>query len=177
MKRFILVVCFLLSSVLLGAEVRQSKDLVFVNTKNISLILRVRSVGGLSHLYMGENNPSITAETLTAAGSMNQHAYPVYGQGGIRESSLAVTHPDGNMTLQSAVQSVDISESADASVDTITMKDDIYDFMVKVCCKAFKDVDMIEAWTEITNNEKKAVTLRNFPDIPAMYSAFMQNKR
>lgn len=162
MKRLIIAISCLFSSLLLGAEVRQSGDLVFVNTKNVSVVLRARPGSGLSYMYIGKNHPSITAETLSAAGSMNQNAYPVYGQGSIRESSLAVTHPDGNMTLQVAVQSVDIIDAADASTACITMKDPVYDFVVKVCYKAYKDVDMIETWTEITNNGKKPVTLRKF---------------
>lgn len=162
MKRILLSAACLLSTLLLGAEVRKSGDLVYVNTQTMSMVLRARQGGELTYMYVGSYDPSLTAESLSAAGSMNQSAYPVYGQRAIRESSLAVTHPDGNMTLQLAVQSVDVSESPDASTACVTMKDRVYDFTVKAYYKAFKDVDMVETWTEITNNEKKPVTLRKF---------------
>ena len=42
------------------------------------------------------------------------------------------------------------------------MKDTVYPFYVTVCYRAYKDVDMIETWTEIENREKKPVTLTRF---------------
>jgi alpha-galactosidase len=42
------------------------------------------------------------------------------------------------------------------------MKDTVYPFYVTVCYRAYQDVDMIETWTEIENQEKKPVRLTRF---------------
>lgn len=77
MKRILLSAACLLSTLLLGAEVRKSGDLVYVNTQTMSMVLRARQGGELTYMYVGSYDPSLTAESLSAAGSMNQSAYPV----------------------------------------------------------------------------------------------------
>ena len=40
------------------------------------------------------------------------------------------------------------------------MVDKLMPFTVKVFYKAYKNVDIIETWTEISHQEKKAITLK-----------------
>src|SRR5699024_5115034 len=44
----------------------------------------------------------------------------------------------------------------------ISLKDKIYPFYVKMYYKAYQDVDIIEIWSEISHQEKKAVILNQF---------------
>ena len=73
-----------------------------------------------------------------------------------------MTHSDGNMSTSLRVESVDRSDEPSAQVTRIRMKDTVYPFYVTVCYRAYKDVDMIETWTEIENLEKKPVVLTRF---------------
>jgi alpha-galactosidase len=66
------------------------------------------------------------------------------------------------MSLDLVVESVSSEALKDADVACIILKDRAYDFRVKLYYKAFRDVDMIETWTEIVNGEKKPVVLRKF---------------
>ena len=162
MKKIIAGALLLALSFSVSAQVKVSGDRVSVNTNGMSLVLNARQGQALRFVYFGAKLSDADAEAIQFSGSRPMNAYPAYGQGEIREDAIAVTHADGNMSLDLAVESVATDTSRDADFAYITLKDRVYDFRVKVCYKAFKDVDMIETWTEITNDAKKPVTLRKF---------------
>lgn len=78
------------------------------------------------------------------------------------EVALAVTHADGNLSTQMEVASVSTETEKQATLTTVRLKDKVYPFYIDVCYKAYQDVDMIETWTEISHQEKKAVRLTQF---------------
>jgi alpha-galactosidase len=71
-------------------------------------------------------------------------------------------HVDGNMSTELVATGVDKTSEASATVTTIHLKDPKYPIAVDVKFRAYNDVDMIETWTEIVNNEKGTVTLTTF---------------
>ena len=145
------------------AQVRTNGDQIVMNAgKKMTVVLEAREGRQLRYLYVGERLSDADLESVRAAGAMYADAYPAYGQGNIRADALAVTHGDGNMSLDLAVQGVSCENGAGASTVTVTLKDRIYDFYAKVCYKVFTDVDMIETWTELSSGEKKPVLLRRF---------------
>ena len=162
MKRLFSFVILLALSLSAMAEVRQSGDRIKVDTDGMSLVLNATPGQPLRFIYFGTRISETDADALMFAGVRPMNAYPAYGQGEIREDALAVTHADGNMSLDLAVESVATDSSKDADLVYVTMKDKVYDFRVKVCYKAYKDVDMVETWTELSNGEKKPVVLRKF---------------
>ena len=145
-----------------SAQVKVSGDRISVNTSGTSLILNARTGQQLRFVYFGTRLSEADTDALLFSGYRPMNAYPVYGQGEIREDALAVTHSDGNMSLDMVVESVATDSAKDSQTACITLKDKVYDFRVKVFYKAFTDVDMIETWTEIVNGEKKPVLLRKF---------------
>ena len=162
MKKTLLAALLMALSFCAVAQVKVSGDRVSVNTSGTSLILNARSGQQLRFIYFGTRLSDKDADALLFSGSRPMNAYPVYGQGEIREDALAVTHSDGNMSLDMVVESVTTDSAKDSQTACITLKDKVYDFRVKVFYKAFTDVDMIETWTEILNGEKKPVLLRKF---------------
>ena len=162
MKKTLLAALLMALSFCAVAQVKVSGDRVSVNTSGTSLILNARSGQQLRFIYFGTRLSDKDADALLFSGSRPMNAYPVYGQGEIREDALAVTHSDGNMSLDMVVESVTTDSAKDSQIACITLKDKVYDFRVKVFYKAFTDVDMIETWTEIVNGEKKPVLLRKF---------------
>ena len=60
------------------------------------------------------------------------------------------------------VASVSTETEKQATLTTVRLKDKVYPFYIDVCYKAYQDVDMIETWTEISHQEKKAVRLTQF---------------
>ena len=163
MKKMILASALALTlSLCAHAQVTVSGDRVSVNTENNSLIVNARVGQAPGFLHFGARLSDADADALRFAGSRSLNAYPVYGQGEVREEAMEVTHGDGNMSLDLVVEGVSTDSVKDADIACITLKDKVYDFRVKLYYKAFRDVDMIEAWTEVVNGEKKPVLLRKF---------------
>ena len=162
MKRPLVSAILLALSVCAFAQVTVSGDRVSVNTAHNSLILSVREGQAPGFLHFGAMLSDADADALRFAGSRPLNAYPAYGQGEVREEAIEVTHGDGNMSLDLVVEGVSTETAGDADIACITLKDKSYDFRVRLYYKAFRDVDMIETWTEIVNGEKKPVLLRKF---------------
>ena len=80
----------------------------------------------------------------------------------IRCMELSVCHADGNMSTQLVVESVATTDGDKTKEVSVRLKDKVYPFYVNVCYRAYQDVDIIETWTEITNEEKKPVVLNQF---------------
>ena len=131
-------------------------------TPNNSLLLSAQEGRELKLLYYGSKLTEVDRNNLWEATSATHAAYPVYGLNCPSESALAVVHADGNMTLQMIVDKVSTTEDNDATIAKIVLKDKAYPFYVNVCYKAYKGVDVIETWTEISHAEKKSVTLNRF---------------
>ena len=135
---------------------------VCISTPNTSLLLSAPVGGDLKYVYYGDK---LSEADLNAAGQVensNYSAYPVYGLGGAGETALAVKHADGNMTLQMTVTGVKTSKEGNSDITVVEMKDKVYPFFANICYKAYQDVDVIEVWTEISHQEKKAVLLNQF---------------
>ena len=156
MKRTITTIIMLLSVAIAAfAQIR-------VVTPSTEMVLSARPGGDLQIQYFGGRLSDADAENLMAAGAARHSAYRAYGLGCASEASLGVTHADGNMSTSLRVESVDKVSEPSAEVVRIRMKDTVYPFYVTVCYRAYQDVDMIETWTEIENQEKKPVTLTRF---------------
>lgn len=98
-------------------------------------------------------------------------SYPVFGLNTPGERAMAVTHSDGNMSLDLAVEEVKQYTSNEAEVTEIRMKDKVYPFVLKQIYKAYKRTDIISTWVEVENHGKKPITLYRFA------SAFMPVSR
>ena len=162
MKRLLVSALLTALSVCAFAQVTVSGDRVSVSTAHNSLILNAREGQAPGFMYFGTKLSDADADALRFAGSRPLNAYPAYGQGEVREEAIEVTHGDGNMSLDLVVENVSSEALKDADIACITLKDKAYDFHVKLYYKAFRDVDMIESWTEIINGEKKPIVLRKF---------------
>ena len=138
-----------------------------VRASEMEIVLDAPSGKELKIMYFGPCLSDVDFRNLSYAGIKKYDAYPAYGKITRREvgfePALAVTHADGNMTLELAVQGHEtLVEKSGAVVTKVRMKDKFYPFEVTVCYRAYQDVNMIETWTELLNNEKKPVLLRRF---------------
>jgi len=135
---------------------------VCLNTPNLSLVLDVENGRQPQYRYFGTRlkTADINNVATTMSGSMN--AYPAYGLDVTRDAAFAMTHHDGNMSTVLHVTGYDQTQDSKGTLLTIHMKDPVYPTTVDLKYRAFKDVDMMETWTEITNKEKGKVTLTTF---------------
>lgn len=133
-----------------------------ISTPGTSLVINAPTGGELKYLYYGNKLSETDLQQIEAVSNCNHTAYPVYGMNCPGEVALAVTHADGNLSTQMEVASVSTETEKQATLTTVRLKDKVYPFYIDVCYKAYQDVDMIETWTEISHQEKKAVRLTHF---------------
>ena len=156
MKRTLFVM--MLVCLTLGAWSRQ----VVVETRNISLVMEVEEGRAPRYVYFGAK---LSAQDLThiqqpsADGRMD--VYPAYGMNTPAEPAFAVTHADGSMATVLNATGVDTRNDGNATLTTIHTADPVYPVMVDIVFKAYRDVDMIETWSEVTTKEK-GITLTRF---------------
>lgn len=135
---------------------------VSVNTKGMSLILDVENGMPAQYLYFGTKLNPNDLQNLKVATDGCMDAYPAYGLNTPAEAALAMRHSDGNLSTALVATGCDVKNEGNASVTTVHLKDPVYNIKVDLKYRAYNDVDMIEAWTEILNGEKGTVTLTTF---------------
>jgi len=135
---------------------------VSVNTKGMSLVLDVEKGKPAQYLYFGTKLNPADLPNLTVTSNGRMDAYPAYGLNTPAEAALAMRHSDGNLSTALVATGSDVKTEGNATVTTIHLKDPVYNLKVDLKYRAYKDVDMIEAWTEIANGEKGTVTLTTF---------------
>ncbi len=128
-------------------------------TPHMSLVLQADEGQQARYVYFGNRLSDGMAGLLPAPTGGRMDAYPAYGaRDCASEAALSVRHADGNMSTELLVT----GSEQQGEVTTIHLADPKYKFTVDLKYKAFADVDMIEAWTEITNGEKGTVELLEF---------------
>ena len=137
-------------------------DQVTVNTQGVSLVLDVENGQPAKYLYFGARLDERDKANLSVTANGRMDVYPAYGLNTPAESALALRHADGNMSPALVATGYDSRQEANATVTVIHLKDAVYPVKVDLCYRAYKDVDLIEAWSEITNEEKGTVTLTTF---------------
>lgn len=135
---------------------------VSVNTKGMSLILDVENGKPAQYLYFGTKLNPNDLRNLKVATDGRMDVYPAYGLNTPAEAALAMRHSDGNLSTALVATGCDVKNEGNASVTTVHLKDPVYNIKVDLKYRAYNDVDMIEAWTEILNGEKGTVTLTTF---------------
>lgn len=135
---------------------------VSVNTKGMSFILDVENGKPAQYLYFGTKLNPNDLQNLKVATDGRMDAYPAYGLNTPAEAALAMRHSDGNLSTALVATGCDVKNEGKASVTTVHLKDPVYNIKVDLKYRAYNDVDMIEAWTEILNGEKGTVTLTTF---------------
>lgn len=145
-----------------------SADPVLISTDNTSLLLDATPGKELKILHYGDLLSPQDAAALEASGlGMGRPAYPVYGIQPMGEAAMSVVHPDGNMTLRMTVEGVE----QNGDLTTVTLRDGVYPFTVKVNYRAFPTENIIETWVEASHQEKGPVRLTRFDSayLPVRY--------
>lgn len=137
-------------------------DNVKIDAGNTSLVLEANKGKKLRHLYYGAKISDADATGLRSALGKGHNAYPDYGMITVPETALAMVHNDGNMTLDLVVDKTETVAEGSGSKTVVTLKDTYYPVTVTVNYKTYPAENMIETWTEITNNEAGPVTLTRF---------------
>lgn len=134
-----------------------------ISTSKTSLLITANAGEPSKMQYYGVSIASGQIQSIYDAGLvLNANSYPAFGLQTVGEKAIAITQPDGNMSLDLAVDAVTQYTSKDGEITEVLLKDKIYPVWVKQYYKAYKGTDVITTWVEIINNGKKPVTLYQF---------------
>lgn len=142
-----------------------------VTTPNTELIVKATPGSSLQFVYYGTRLSSADEQTILGAGDAKierfesqglMNAYPAFGLEATSDVALACKHVDGNLTLDLVVDKTSTESASDYKITRVSLKDKVYPFYVDVCYKGYNNVDIIETWTEIRHQEKKAIELTQF---------------
>lgn len=91
------------------------------------------------------------------------NAYTPAGTFNLNEPALQVTHADGNTSLElnyvsHKVESID----ANTTLTSIVLKDPVYAVEVTLFYKTWSNENVVEQWSVIKNNEKKAIMMEKY---------------
>jgi alpha-galactosidase len=142
----------------------QSQD-VLISTKSTSLLLKAEQGKAVKIVYYGDLIGQQDISAIYKTGDdLGLQAYPTFGSEGSADDAIDVVHANGDFALDLEVVASGVTRTSSNYGETvkIQMKDKVYPFYVTLCYRSFKDADIIEMWSEISNKEKKDVTLKRF---------------
>ena len=155
------ILCLL--SAVFGAFSYMSAQDYLISTPNTSLLLTAKpGETARFHYYGTRIEKEQIQQIYDSKLAFHSESYPVFGIYSYNDKAMQVTHGDGNMSLDLVVESVKQYTVAEAEITEILLKDKVYPFFVKQCYKAYKNSDVIGTWVEVTNQEKKPVTMYKF---------------
>ena len=137
---------------------------VCISTSTSSLVVDATKGKELKFVYYGAKLGAADLKTvgefdINGGGYTNLAAYPTYGFNCDKEYALSVVHANGDMALQLQLES---TETRADGTQVFKMKDKVQPLYVNVCYRVRPGSEIIETWTEITNQEKKTVRLTRF---------------
>lgn len=140
----------------------QAKDYL-ISTDNTSLLIKADPGEKSVIQYYGSKLNMADVQGIYDAGiALWSDSYPAFGIHSGGEKAVAVTHSDGNISLDLVMETVKQYSADDAETTEITLKDKVYPVIIKQFFKAYKETDIISTWVEIINNGDKALTLYKF---------------
>ena len=169
MKKSLLII-----SALLAMNVAKAEK-IELRTPNNSFVIDLIKGEEPQFLYFGpalKSQDIAQLEKWVGDNGARSELYPSYGATHTQsETCLAMRHADGNLSTQMLISDYQIKSIKDKAPNgvertgellTITLTDPLYPNTVHLYYQTYDDVDMIESWTDITNGEKKTVTLTQF---------------
>ena len=142
-----------------------------IETNHSAMVLHVDKEKLVHIGYFGERlaNPKEYSQfenQLQQNGDPSGVANAVYSSSGSRnlfEPAISVVHADGNTSLALRFVSSNVNQEANGITETsVLLKDQVYDFNVKLVYKAYLNFDVVEQWAEIIHHEKGNVRLDKF---------------
>jgi alpha-galactosidase len=142
-----------------------------IETQNNALVLQTSVGKDVNVLYYGskltdksEYNsvPAVFKQADDPTGMLNV-AYTPAGSRSLFEPAIAVTHADGNNSLDLRYVSHSVNKLTDeVSVTSLVLKDPVYDFEVTLFYKSYFKQDVVEQWSVIKHKEKGNVVLQKY---------------
>ena len=136
-----------------------------VETPNTQLIFDATEGQQLALLYYGDKSATLEdiSNQQSAVSNQMSAVYPAFGDiDMIHLPALQVQHADGDLSLNLSVQNSEFRSQINYDELCVTLRDKLQPVTVRVYYKAWRNVDIIETWTEIEHQEKQPIVLKRF---------------
>ncbi|KIA84848.1 alpha-galactosidase [Flavobacterium sp. AED] len=166
-KKGVFTLFFMFGVISLWAQ----KVTIPIATNNNMMLLQTDNNNRLMTVYFGKPLENASEFATVSAGynydysnqGIYNSAYTPSGTWNLSEPAIQVKHADGNTSLELKYVSHKTEKiDANSSITSIILKDPIYPFEVTLFYKVWAKENVIEQWTEIKHNEKKAVLLQKY---------------
>ncbi|TSD63525.1 alpha-galactosidase [Inquilinus sp. KBS0705] len=144
--------------------------LIPIETKDNAMVLQASADKHLTVIYFGnklsaKNEYGAITKANRSGGDTEGYnsAYTTSGTQNLLEPAIAVTHADGNKSLE--LQYVDHKTTKindDVSLLSIRLKDPVYNFEVTLNYQTYYNENVTEQWSVITHHEKGDVVLNKY---------------
>lgn len=166
MRKKLFSILFALSVI---AHVKGRSETIRIATNETALVLQTAQNGRLYQLYLGprladgEEYTHLSPALKSKTDGQAWEAYAVSGTETFFEPAFGIRHNDGNMTTVLQYVSYNVQKISDDITETvISLKDALYPVQVKLHYQAFAKENVIKSWTEISHNEKQAVSINRY---------------
>lgn len=133
-------------------------ETVHITTPGSSYVLKADKGKELRFYHYGDRLSDQDVKSMIAASAPWVNPYAPYGINTRRETAVAATHTDGNMTTDLVVEGV----TRNGNLTTVSLKDKYYPFYVKLNYRTRPDENILEMWSEISHGEKGDVLLDQY---------------
>ena len=137
-------------------SIAQSNRTHVLSSDNSSLVVTTNDGGTAYYQYFG---PKIQDRDISGFFGINSNytgnTIPAFGLNSYGEKALAVKFPDGTMSLDLAMESIDRKNDDKGELITLTFRDKVYPMEVKQYFRNYKDTEVFSTWMDITNTGKK----------------------
>lgn len=174
-------ICIIMAALLITATAVAAQKTIRVCTDNTDLILQVNNNGRLYMVYLGDkliNASDVdrfdwTMDTGSDASvsPRGHEAYMCSGGEDFFEPALGVTHADGNKTTYLYYKDSQVRAVDGGNETIVTLADDKYDVEVRLHYIAYPKQNVFKLWSEITNHEKKEISLWKYASAMLYFSS------
>jgi alpha-galactosidase len=175
----VLAVCIFIFTII-NTTLAQAPKTIAVETKDNALVLQTDKDNRLNIVHFGQRLANLQEYSAiynqynqfdNNAGIYN-NAYTPAGTFNLSEPAIAVTHTDGNKSLELQYVSDNTQKIDDNTVLTsVVLRDPVYAIEVTLFYKAWSKENVVEQWSVIKNNEKKPIKLEKYASANLYFNA------
>ena len=139
-----------------GTAFSQANKTHVLSSDNSSLVVTTDDDGTAYYQYFG---PKILDKDIPGLFDINSNytanTIPAFGLNSYGEQALAVKFPDGNMSLDLYMESMDRRKDDKGEIIQLTFKDKVYPLTVTQYFRTYDGTDIFSTWMDFTNTGKK----------------------
>jgi alpha-galactosidase len=145
----------------------KEQTVIPIETKDFAMVLKTDDQKRLWNIYFGKplsnksdyNKIDLQYNFQNANAGMYNSIYTPSGTWNISEPALRLKHADGNLSTDLQLVNYNSTQDGAVTLTSIVLTDPLYELNVTLFFKVWKELNVVEQWTEITNNEDGAITL------------------